>query len=101
VEAAPPEGKSLWQRFVMHKFYVDELYEAVTVKPLLLMSTFFDKIIDRLLFDGVINLSVFGYRYTGTLFAQLQNGKVRYYALYILAGVALMSIFILIVLEGM
>jgi NADH-quinone oxidoreductase subunit L len=93
-----PMGTAGWQRLVMHKFYIDELYERVLVKPILLLSRFFDRVIDRLVVDGVINLAVFGYRYTGLRFAELQNGKVRYYALYILIGVAAMSLFILMTL---
>jgi len=85
----------------MHKFYIDEIYETLFVKPLRLLSRFSDRVVDRLIFDGVIGLSVFGYRAAGRRFAALQNGKVRYYALYILAGVAAMSIFILIVLGGL
>ncbi|MEA3419216.1 MAG: NADH-quinone oxidoreductase subunit L [Campylobacterota bacterium] len=99
-EAVPPEGKSLWQRLVMHKFYIDELYETVIVKPLLWISTLLDQAIDPRIFDGVINSSIYGYRYAGMLFARLQNGKVRYYALYILVGVAVMSATMLTVLEG-
>ena len=99
-EAAPPEGKSLWQRAVIHKFYIDEIYEAITVKPLRWMSVMSDRVIDRMGFDGIINFSTYSYRYAGMLFARLQNGKVRYYALYILAGIAAMSAAMLTILEG-
>ena len=84
VNPKEPTGDSLWQRVVINKFYVDEIYDAIFVQPLLQMSIFFDKVIDQKLFDGVINYSVYGYMYAGSLFAQLQNGKVRYYALYIM-----------------
>jgi NADH-quinone oxidoreductase subunit L len=96
-----PMAATGWQKLVIEKFYIDELYEALFVKPLHLMSRFSDRVIDKLLVDGLIGLSVFGYRYAGTRFAQLQNGKVRYYALYILIGVSVMSLFILDVLEGL
>jgi NADH-quinone oxidoreductase subunit L len=98
VEAKPMRVVTPWQKLAVHKFYIDELYEGVFVKPILLLSRFFDRVVDRLVVDGVINLAVFGYRYTGVRFAQLQNGKVRYYALYILIGVAAMSLFILMTL---
>jgi hypothetical protein len=65
------------------------------------MSLFFDKVIDHKVFDGLINSTVYGYRYAGSLFAQLQNGKVRYYALYIMVGVAMTSLFMLTVIGGM
>ena len=101
VNPAEPTGDSLWQRLVINKFYIDEIYEMVFVQPLLLMSLFFDKVIDHKVFDGLINSTVYGYRYAGSLFAQLQNGKVRYYALYIMVGVAMTSLFMLTVIGGM
>ena len=100
-EPAAPVETMGFRGLAMHKFYIDEIYEALFVKPLRLLSRFSDRVVDKLIFDGIIGLSVFGYRAAGRRFAALQNGKVRYYALYILAGVAAMSIFILIVLGGM
>ena len=94
-EATEPSGNSLWQKLVIHKFYVDEVYEMLLVQPLLQVSLFFDKVIDHKVFDGLIGSTVYGYRYAGSLFAQLQNGKVRYYALYIMVGVAAVSLFML------
>ncbi len=96
-----PIGTTAFKRLAMHKFYIDELYEALFVKPLRSLSRFSDQVIDKRIFDGLIGFSVFGYRDAGRYFAALQNGKVRYYALYILAGVAAMSLFILIVLGGL
>ncbi len=98
VQAEPMKVTTPLQKLVVHKFYIDELYEAVIVKPILLLSRLSDRVIDRLVVDGVINFAVFGYRYAGIRFAQLQNGKVRYYALYIMIGVAAMSLFILMTL---
>ncbi len=100
VNPTEPTGDSLWQRLVINKFYIDEIYEMVFVQPLLLMSVFFDKVIDQKVFDGLINSTVYSYRYAGSLFARLQNGKVRYYALYIMVGVAMISLFMLTVIGG-
>jgi len=96
-----PMAATGWQKLVIEKFYIDELYETLFVKPLRLTSRFFDRVVDKLVFDGAIGLSVFGYRGAARQLASLQNGKVRYYALYIMAGIAVMSLFNLIVLEGM
>ena len=59
------------------------------------MSTLIAKVIDPKIFDGFINLNVWGYTKSAVLFAKLQNGKVRYYALYILAGVSAMSYYLI------
>jgi len=100
-EAKRWSGDGAWQRLAINKFYVDQLYERIFVRPLFGISHFFERVIDRLVVDGIINSIVFGYLYTGGLFAMLQNGKVRYYALYILFGVSLVSIFMLSALEGL
>jgi len=80
---------------VINKFYVDEFYEFIIVKPLLKMSEFIAKTFDPKVFDGVINSSVFIYINAAKLFAKLQNGKVRYYAFYILVGASLMSCYLI------
>jgi NADH-quinone oxidoreductase subunit L len=100
-EAKEPKTDSLFRALVINKFYIDEIYEFLIVKPLLLLSTLISKLIDPRIFDGFINLNVWTYRKTGLLFAKLQNGKVRFYALYILVGVSAMSYYLLIKLGVM
>jgi len=98
--AVEPRINTFWKALPVNKFYIDELYAFIIVKPLLLLSRFSDRVIDRGVFDAAILVSVWGYRRAGHYFARLQNGKVRYYSLYILAGVAVMSYSMLSVLGG-
>ncbi len=100
-EAKEAQPDSLFRSLVINKFYIDEIYTFFIVKPLLLMSHLIAKVIDPKIFDGFINLNVWTYRTSGLLFAKLQNGKVRYYALYILLAVSVMSYYILSKLEMM
>jgi len=93
--AKAPQENTLIRKVLIHKFYVDELYAFLIVKPLLLLSQLIAKVIDPKIFDGFINLNVWLYRSSGLLFGKLQNGKVRYYALYILAAVSVMSLYML------
>lgn len=90
-----PTTELAFTRVAMNKFYIDEIYEYLIVKPLLKMSNFIAKVLDPKVFDGFINLTVWFYLAAAILFTKLQNGKVRYYALYILAGVSGMSIFLM------
>ncbi|MEA3434775.1 MAG: NADH-quinone oxidoreductase subunit L [Campylobacterota bacterium] len=87
---------TLFKTFAIHKFYIDELYDLIIVKPLIAMSRLIAKVIDPKIFDGFINLNVWGYLKSAEIFGTLQNGKVRYYALYILIGVSAMSCYMLI-----
>ena len=95
-KATEAKPDSLFRSLAINKFYIDEIYEFLIVKPLVLMSHLIAKVIDPKIFDGFINLNVWTYRKSGLLFGKLQNGKVRYYALYILIGVSTMSYYMLI-----
>jgi NADH-quinone oxidoreductase subunit L len=99
--AQEAKENTMFRKLAINKFYIDEIYEFLIVKPLLAMSDLIEKVIDPKLFDGFINLNVWAYLGLAGLFAKLQNGKVRYYALYILAGVSLMSCYMLIKLGVM
>ena len=87
--------------FAINKFYIDEIYDFFIVKPLIALSYLIAKVIDPKIFDGFINLNVWTYMKSSLLFGKLQNGKVRYYALYILAGVSAMSFYMLMKLGVM
>jgi len=100
-KATEAKPDSLFRALVINKFYIDEIYEFLIVKPLILTSHLIAKVIDPKIFDGFINLNVWTYRKSGLLFGKLQNGKVRYYALYILIGVSAMSYYMLIKLGVM
>ncbi|MGB5964871.1 MAG: NADH-quinone oxidoreductase subunit L [Sulfurimonadaceae bacterium] len=99
--AEEPRASSVWRHAVINKFYIDEIYEVIIVRPLRYLSLFTDKIIDQKGVDGILRVAVFGYKTAGAAFTLLQNGKVRYYALYILAGLAVLSLLMLNTLGGM
>jgi NADH-quinone oxidoreductase subunit L len=86
---------ALYKKVILNKFYVDEVYVFFIVKPLLFLSRLIANVIDPKVFDAFINFNVWTYRKSAVIFARLQNGKVRYYALYILMGVSIMSYYIL------
>lgn len=96
---APDPNDPLW-RVIIGKFYIDELYERSIIHPLRWLSLFLHQTMDRVVFDGVIRSLILLYRYAAALFGSLQNGKVRYYALYILAGISMLSLSLLGTLEG-
>ena len=95
VHAEAPQEDTILRKILIHKFYIDEIYAFLIVKPLLLLSQLIAKVIDPKIFDGFINLNVWIYRSSGLLFGKLQNGKVRYYALYMLAAVSVISLYML------
>jgi NADH-quinone oxidoreductase subunit L len=78
---------------VADKFRVDELYDAVLVRPFTLLARLCWKVVDVLIIDGILNAGAFLVELTGDLLRFLQTGNVRNYALTFLLGVlALMLI---------
>jgi NADH-quinone oxidoreductase subunit L len=73
--------------FARDKFYIDELYDAIIVKPFHFASTFLFRFVDRILIDKVL---VEGWAILVGGFARLgrvvQNGDVQRYLLVMLLG---------------
>jgi NADH-quinone oxidoreductase subunit L len=74
-------------QLILHKYYIDEVYDYLVVKPLYITSLIFWKIFDVSVIDGSINGTA---RFFGSLSQRLrvfQTGYVRNYALVLLIGV--------------
>ena len=78
---------------VADKFRIDELYDALFVKPFYWLARALWKVVDVLMIDGILNAAAFIIELTGDLLRFLQTGNVRNYALTFLLGlVALLLI---------
>jgi NADH-quinone oxidoreductase subunit L len=70
-----------------NKYYVDEAYGAVIVKPLLALSTnVLWKIIDVEAIDGTVNGIAHGATATGDVTRRTQSGNTRSYAVWVVVG---------------
>ncbi len=76
-----------------NKWYVDELYDAIIVKPLHLLSVFFKNILEKNIIDGVVNGVGKLVGYGSRQLRLLQSGQVGN---YILVMIMMMVIFVLI-----
>ena len=83
----------------MRKFFVDEFYDRLFVRNIRGLSSFFDRVVDAKIIDGVFGGLSLGYIEVGKLFNSFQNGTVRHYATYFIFGVSLMSLGLLFLLE--
>jgi NADH-quinone oxidoreductase subunit L len=86
---------------IEHKYFVDEVYTAVIVKPLELFSKFvLWKGMDEAVIDkGVVNGLGHLVRGWGNLFRRIQSGSIRNYATWVLAG-SLLIIFVMGLIGG-
>jgi NADH-quinone oxidoreductase subunit L len=80
--------------FAYHKFYVDELYNAVLVQPYKAIGTAIWKSIEPNVTDSPVKGAARLYMVLGTAFKALQVGYVRVYAIYMVVGLSLMSLFL-------
>ena len=76
-----PEGISLnaLHRTLYHKYYVDELYEKIIVRPLNFLSRALDAVIERLLIDRLVNGAGKAVTWGGKTLRHLQTGNTGFY----------------------
>jgi NADH-quinone oxidoreductase subunit L len=74
-------------RTVLHKYYVDELYAAAIVRPLVWLSTnVFWKAVDVSIIDGAVNGIAEGITVVGDGTRRTQSGNTRSYAVWVVVG---------------
>ena len=74
---------------VVHKYYIDELYAAVFIKPLIDGSTrILWQGVDRKIIDAAVNDTADGARNVSDEVRHMQSGNLRSYAGWIAAGAA-------------
>jgi NADH-quinone oxidoreductase subunit L len=81
---------------VVHKYYIDELYAALFVKPLIDGSTrILWQGVDRDIIDAAVNGSADGARRVSDEARHMQSGNIRSYAGWIAAGAAAVIAFMI------
>ncbi len=81
---------------VVHKYYIDELYAAVFVKPLIDGSTrILWQGVDRNIIDAAVNDAGDGARRVSDEVRNMQSGNIRSYAGWIAAGAAVVIAFMI------
>ena len=88
-ELAEPTGFSKW---MADKFYVDEIYEALIVKPLNALADFFDSFVEKGVIDGVVNGTGKLVQYGSRQLRYLQSGQVGGYVLLMVIGIVILFV---------
>jgi len=80
--------------FFYHKWYFDELYDAVIIQPIVLISRFLWKGFDNNVIDFIVNGVAWIARFLGSFFRIIQTGRMQTYLFTMILGVViLLSIF--------
>jgi NADH-quinone oxidoreductase subunit L len=78
-------------RVLANKYYVDELYDSIVVRPLAWLARMCWKVVDTIFINGSVHVGAFVVELTGDLARFTTTGNVRNYALYFFA--ALVALF--------
>jgi len=73
-------------RLLLNKYYVDELYDAVIVRPTAALANWLWQVWDTLVIDGTVNGTARLVEANGLLLRLWQTGNVQNYALSFLVG---------------
>ncbi len=73
-------------RLLLNKYYVDELYDAVVVRPTAALANWLWQVWDTLVIDGTVNGTARLVEANGLLLRLWQTGNVQNYALSFLVG---------------
>ena len=79
-------------KVLQDKWYVDELYDAIIVRPLRSLSSFLNNVIERSGIDGLVNGVGRGINYSSRQVRLLQNGQVGAYILMMVIGTIVLFI---------
>ena len=91
------ERLSLVHRFLVNKWYFDELYDRAFVRPGRALGRFGRATVERVLVQGALVGGATGVVRAGTAFARaIQTGYLRAYALLLLAGVCALALYFLV-----
>jgi NADH-quinone oxidoreductase subunit L len=82
-------------QIVANKYYVDELYDRVFVRPALAFSRTLTDVLDGTVIDGVVRGTATVMREGGEVLRRTQTGYVRQYALSFLLGAVIIVAYVL------
>ncbi len=83
-------------KLLANKYYIDELYNAIIVKPLYWLSNIFDIFIERLGIDKIVNAFGGSVVEGGKVTRLSQSGSIGYYIFLMVIGIVLILFYALL-----
>jgi len=84
--AAQSEEPRGFAGVLLHKYYVDEFYDAVIIRPVMAVSRALWRFVDQGIVDGLANGAGYASRAFGWVGSRVQTGQVNTYAFAVLVG---------------
>ncbi|HTJ11053.1 MAG TPA: NADH-quinone oxidoreductase subunit L [Dinghuibacter sp.] len=88
----PGKEATGFAKILENKWYVDELYDAVIVRPINGLAGFLNKYVERLGLDGIVNGIGRLVQYSGRQIRLLQSGQAGTYILLMVIGMVVLFI---------
>ena len=79
-------------KVISNKFYVDEIYETVFVKPITVLSDLFWVLVDKLIIDLAVNATAWIVATTGKTMRLMQTGNTGFYVFAMVIGMMVLLI---------
>jgi NADH-quinone oxidoreductase subunit L len=87
------EGKEAGiQKVLYNKYYIDELYDSIVVKPLKALSGFSSRVLDNVVVDGIVNGVGKGVEAGSKVLRYSQSGSISTYLFAMVIGIILLLI---------
>jgi NADH-quinone oxidoreductase subunit L len=83
--------------FLLHKWYFDELLDALVYRPTIALGRFANTVIESVVVNGLVGAATGAVRGAGSVVRGAQSGFVRAYALLLLGGFAALGVYFLVV----
>ncbi len=87
VPVAESEKLGMVRNTVYNKYFVDDIYNTIVVKPLYWLSETFDAVVERLGIDRLVNGVGGSVVWGGKTFRLLQNGGIGFYIFAMVIGI--------------
>ena len=87
------EGESTgFKKMLENKWYVDELYDSIIVKPVQSLAKYFNNVLERKGIDGFVNGVGKAVNYSSRQIRLIQTGQVGTYILLMVLGILILFI---------
>jgi NADH-quinone oxidoreductase subunit L len=88
-----PNEPTGFGKILANKWYVDELYDFIVVKPVNFLASFFSRVVDNSIIDGLVNGIGRGVQFSARQMRLLQSGQIGSYVLIMTVSIILFFIF--------
>lgn len=86
------EQLSGFSKIISNKFYVDELYNTLFVKPITVLSDLFLVLVDKLIVDLAVNATAWVVATTGKTLRLIQQGNTGFYVFAMVIGMMVLFV---------